>query len=38
MPPILLDERPKSRSTHWHPVVPSTSAAVPPAAHRGPAC
>ncbi len=38
MPPILLDERPKSRFTHWHPAVPSTSAAVPPGAEPGPVC
>ncbi len=38
MPSTFLDERPKSRSIHWHPAVRSTSAAVPSAAERGRAC
>ncbi len=32
------DDHPKKRSIHWHPAVPSTSAAVLPAAQQGPAC
>ncbi len=38
VPSPSLPERPKSRSTQWHPAVPSTSAAVPTAARGGRAC
>jgi hypothetical protein len=33
-----LDDHPENQFTHWHPAVPSTSAAVPAPAERGPAC
>jgi hypothetical protein len=33
-----LEDNRKNRFTHWHPAVPSTPAAVPPAAERGLAC
>ncbi len=33
-----LEDNRKSRLTRWHPAVPPTSAALPPAAHRRPAC
>lgn len=39
-PPIdsRSEDHPAKRPTHWHPAVPSTSAAAPAAALRGPAC